>query len=107
MISAIMCEKLNDTNERREDFRNIQPDIFFWRQEGNNQFGASRTQGLIPPEFANPKCLLCARIIQQVNEIFERDNSTCSDPREYCMTHLLEAVHTSLVWRLCHGEEVI
>lgn len=56
-------------------------------------------QKLIPAEFADPKCVLCDHIIQQVNEIFERD-TLCQDPKEYCMTYLLEAVHTSLVWRL-------
>ena len=55
---------------------------------------------LIPAEFADPECPVCKHIIQKVNEIFEQDDPPCSDPKEYCMTRLLEAVHTSLVWRL-------
>jgi hypothetical protein len=55
---------------------------------------------LIPTEFAHPKCLLCVHIIEEVNEIFEQDDSPCQHHREYCITHLLEAVHTSLIWRL-------
>lgn len=55
---------------------------------------------LIPPEFADPRCLVCERIIHKMNEIFEQDNTPCPDPREYCMSHLLEAVHASLIWRL-------
>jgi len=55
---------------------------------------------IIPAEFAGPECPLCEHVIQEVNEIFQQDDSTCPDPREYGMTHLLEAVHTSLVRRL-------
>lgn len=55
---------------------------------------------LIAAEIADPKCSLCKYIIQEVNEIFEQHNSSCPDPREYCITHLLEAMITSLVWRL-------
>jgi hypothetical protein len=55
---------------------------------------------LITAEIADPKCPLSNHIIQQVNEIFEQHDPHCPDPREYCITHLLETVHTSLVWRL-------
>lgn len=68
--------------------------------EWNDPRDVSRPEHkLIPAEFVDPKYALCDHIIQQVNEIFERD-TLCQDPKEYCMTHLLEAVHTSLVWRL-------
>jgi hypothetical protein len=66
-----------------------------------DQKDASGAKGeLIPGEFADPECPVCKRIIQEVNEIFEQDDAPCSDPTEYCMARLLEAVHTSLVWRL-------
>jgi hypothetical protein len=55
---------------------------------------------LIPTKLADPKCPLCQHIITVVNEIFEHDDMPCEHPREYCISHLLEAVHTSLVWRL-------
>lgn len=67
-----------------------------------NDLKDSRRPGhrLIPVELADPKCLLCDHLIQKVNEIFEQDDTPCPDPREYCMTHLLEALHSSLIWRL-------
>jgi hypothetical protein len=55
---------------------------------------------LIPVEFADPRCPVCEHIIREVNEIFELGHISCPDPREYCVTHLFEAVHTSLIWRL-------
>lgn len=55
---------------------------------------------LILVELADPQCSLCKHIIQEVNEIFEQDDTICPDPRECCIIHLLEAVHTTLVWRL-------
>jgi hypothetical protein len=69
--------------------------------EWNNQKDTSRPEHtLIRTDSADPKCRLCDHILQQVNEIFEQDDTLCQDPKEYCMTRLLEAVHTSLVWRL-------
>jgi hypothetical protein len=56
--------------------------------------------GLISPEFADPKCPVSKYIIEEINEIFEQDDMPCQDPREYCIIHLLEAIHTSIVWRL-------
>jgi protein-disulfide isomerase len=55
---------------------------------------------LVTTEFADPQCPLCMHIIQEINEIFEHDDTSCQDPKEYCMTSLLETVHTSLIWRL-------
>ena len=45
----------------------------------------------------HPECSFCEHIIQRVNEIFEQDDDACSDPMEYCLSHLLETIHTSLV----------
>ncbi|MGH9987157.1 MAG: hypothetical protein ACRD8W_24690 [Nitrososphaeraceae archaeon] len=72
----------------------------FENEKGDQVSERTSQHEVIPDEFADPKCPLCDHIIQQVNEIFEQDNIPCPDPREYCMSHLLEAVHTSLIWRL-------
>jgi hypothetical protein len=75
--------------------------IQYTGSENNDPKTVSRPEHrLISVEFVDPECPLCDHIIQQVNEIFEHNETPCSEPKEYCITHLLESVHTYLVWML-------
>jgi hypothetical protein len=96
-----MCEKLHTAKKDCEEFETIETDRF-WESDpiSKIQNPANRAQGLIRPELADPKCHLSELVIHQINQIFEHDHMSCQDPREYCITHLLEAVHTSLVSKL-------